>query len=289
MSQVDFFRRGNGARDVRLMAAEGDVDASPTERLSIVVLLLNDPDADVRGQARATLDRLPREAVATFLAAAEPFIVAAVPDDLRARFDLPVAAAAPVAAADAEPTAARVPAESVEAAQAPEPAATLAVEPAAAPESAAADDLDPELVEEGEVNRESLLQKLAKMSFSEKLKIAAKGSREARSVLIRDPSKMIAMAVLTSPKLTEPEVASFARMGNVSEDVLRTIGANRAWMKNYGVILALTKNSKTPLALSLNLMQRLNDRDLSALSTDRNVPEPLRVAARKKVVSAVSR
>jgi hypothetical protein len=43
------------------------------------------------------------------------------------------------------------------------------------------------------------------------------------------------------------------------------------------------------VAMSMNLMHRLNDRDLSALSTDRNVPEPLRVAARKKIVSAVSR
>jgi hypothetical protein len=60
-------------------------------------------------------------------------------------------------------------------------------------------------------------------------------------------------------------------------------------MKNYNIVLALTKNAKTPLALSMNLMHRLNDRDLAGLSTDRNVPEPLRVAARKKVVSAVSR
>jgi hypothetical protein len=148
---------------------------------------------------------------------------------------------------------------------------------------------DPEVVSEDRVDRQSLFQKLAAMGFSQRLKAAAKGSREARSILIRDPSKMIAMAVLNSPKLTEPEVESFARMGNVAEDVLRAIGANRAWMKNYGIVLALTKNSKTPLALSMRLMHRLNDRDLSGLSTDRNVPEPLRVAARKKVVSAVSR
>ena len=95
--------------------------------------------------------------------------------------------------------------------------------------------------------------------------------------------------MLTSPKLTEPEVESFARMGNVSEDVLRHIGSNRAWMKNYGIVVALTKNAKTPVGLSLNLMHRLNDRDLQGLSTDRNVPEPLRVAARKKVVTSVSR
>ena len=65
--------------------------------------------------------------------------------------------------------------------------------------------------------------------------------------------------MLSSPKVSEPEVESFARMQNVSEDVLRIIGSNRAWLKNYGVILALTKNPKTPLAMSMQLMTRLND------------------------------
>jgi hypothetical protein len=78
-------------------------------------------------------------------------------------------------------------------------------------------------------------------------------------------------------------------MGSIAEDILRAIAAKRAWMKNYGIVLALTKNAKTPVGLSLNLMHRLNDRDLAALSTDRNVPEPLRVAARKRVVSGVQR
>jgi hypothetical protein len=66
--------------------------------------------------------------------------------------------------------------------------------------------------------------------------------------------------------------------------VLRTISRTRAWMKNYNVVLALAKNAKTPVAVSLPLLNRLNDTDLRRLSTDRNIPEPLRVAARKRVV-----
>jgi hypothetical protein len=75
----------------------------------------------------------------------------------------------------------------------------------------------------------------------------------------------------------------------VSEDVLRIIGSNRAWMKNYGVVVGLTRNPKTPLGMSLNLMNRLNDRDLQLVSIDRNVPEPLRIAARKKIVGTSSK
>jgi len=110
-----------------------------------------------------------------------------------------------------------------------------------------------------------------------------------RAILIRDPNKMISATVLSSPKLTEQEVATFSRMTNVGEEILRIIGSNRAWTKNYGVVLGLTKNPKTPLAMSMNMMNRLNDRDLTQLSNDRNVPEPLRVAARKKVVAATSK
>jgi hypothetical protein len=94
--------------------------------------------------------------------------------------------------------------------------------------------------------------------------------------------------VLSSPKLAEPEVEAIAKMQNVSDDVLRIIGSNRAWMKNYTIVHSLAKNAKCPLALSMSLMQRLNDSDLAKLSVDRNVPEPLRVAARKKVVAKQS-
>jgi hypothetical protein len=76
-------------------------------------------------------------------------------------------------------------------------------------------------------------------------------------------------------------------MGNVSEDILRSIAKNRAWTKNYGVTLSLAKNSKTPVALTLTLMQRLTESDVKKLSTDRNVPEAVRVAARKRATAAL--
>src|SRR5262249_30115601 len=84
----------------------------------------------------------------------------------------------------------------------------------------------------------TVVQRLASMGFTDRLKAAMKGTREVRGILIRDTNKMIAAAVLSSPKLTEAEVESFARMANVSEEVLRTIGQNRSWMKNYGVVVA---------------------------------------------------
>jgi hypothetical protein len=123
----------------------------------------------------------------------------------------------------------------------------------------------------------------------QRMKFALKGTRSQRAVLIRDPNKVIAAAVLSSPKLSETEVEAFSRMANVSEDVLRTIGTSRAWTRSYTIVSGLVKNPKTPPAISLPLMSRLNERDVKGLMTDRNVPEALRLAARKVVAVNESR
>lgn len=256
---LDFFRRGEVTPDVKLQAARAILAPRAHEQIEILIMLVEDPDPEIRSAAESTVTRIPEAALKAFLARFD------VPADVRAFFAgrsvLPGDAPAPDASApliDAEPGA---PDESSDAA-------------------AAAG---------GEAGRESATQLLAKMNFPERLKAAVKGSREMRAILIRDPNKMIAASVLSSPKVSEPEIASYARMANVSEDVLRIIGSNRSWLKNYGIVVGLTKNPKTPLAMSLNLMNRLTDRDLAMLSVDRNVPEPLRVAARKKVVSGTHR
>jgi hypothetical protein len=144
---------------------------------------------------------------------------------------------------------------------------------------------DLESLLESEASKEELPDEqdtpLANMSILDRMKLAMKGSREQRQALIRDPNKMVSAAVLSSPKLTDSEIETFARMANVSEDVLRTIGMNRTWTKNYSVISGLARNPKTPPAVSLNLVGRLNERDIKGITLDRNVPEALRLAARK--------
>jgi len=122
---------------------------------------------------------------------------------------------------------------------------------------------------------------LAGLPVIQRMKLAVKGSREQRAQLIRDSNKLVSVAVLSSPKLTEAEVEAYSRQANLAEDVLRVIATNRAWVKNYNVVVGLTRNPKTPTALAMGFVQRLNERDLKILSTDRNVSEPVRLAARK--------
>ena len=122
---------------------------------------------------------------------------------------------------------------------------------------------------------------LSTLPVIDRMKLAMRGTREQRSQLVRDSNKLVAVAVLSSPKLTEAEVEGFARMANLSEDVLRIIATNRAWVKNYNVVAGLARNPKTPTALAMGFLQRLNERDLKMLAMDRNVSEPVRLAARK--------
>lgn len=129
----------------------------------------------------------------------------------------------------------------------------------------------------------SALQRISNLNVARRIALAMKGTREERAILIRDPNRIVTAAVLSSPKMNDTEVASIAKMQNVSEDVLRTIAKNRGWLKNYSVVLAVVKNPKTPVALSMNLMARLIEKDLKLLTTDRNVPDALRTQARRKI------
>ena len=166
-----------------------------------------------------------------------------------------------------------------------------------APAAVPAPDLEAALIDTGELEKElegateeqktrTFQERLASMTVPEKVKCATKGTREMRSILIRDPNKLVSAAVLSSPKLSDSEVENFAKLANVSEDILRTIGMNRGWTKNYSVIAALSKNPKTPLAVSMRFVQRLNDRDLKMIALDRNLQEPLKLAVRKRITEA---
>jgi hypothetical protein len=125
----------------------------------------------------------------------------------------------------------------------------------------------------------SLLQRIAKMSPGERIRAAFTGGRDERLILIRDGAKIVQSSVLASPKLTEPEVESFASATNVSENVLREIARSRRFMKTYNVGRNLVNNPKCPLDLSLNLVKKLMVYDLKSLRQSKSIPETLRRVA----------
>ncbi len=127
----------------------------------------------------------------------------------------------------------------------------------------------------------ALTTRIARMSVRQKIQHALLGTREARSILIRDANKEVARSVLQSPKLSENEIETYASMRNVSEDILREIGNSRDWTRGYGVVHNLIKNPKTPPMVSQRLLFRLQSKDLSLLARDRGIPEAVRQGAQR--------
>lgn len=127
--------------------------------------------------------------------------------------------------------------------------------------------------------RGSVLQKIAKLDIKGRIQLAMKGTKEERSILVRDGTKIVALAVLDSPKITDGEVEKFASQKNVLEAVLRYIPMKRRFAKNYAVIRNLVFNPRTPLDVALGLMKNLLTVDLKNLSGNKEVSETIRKLA----------
>ncbi len=136
-------------------------------------------------------------------------------------------------------------------------------------------------VESDAARRQTLIQRLAKMTVAQRVQFAMKGGSEARRTLIRDNNKVVQRAVLQSPRLTDQEVEAFAAMSSLTDEILRLIAGNRAFRKNYTVVRNLVNNPKTPLDVTLHMLPMLNAIDLKRLCSNKNVPETLRTTAMK--------
>jgi len=131
----------------------------------------------------------------------------------------------------------------------------------------------------------AILQRLAKMTPTQKMRYGMFGTREVRAILVRDINKTVAKSVLQSPKLTESEVSTFAAMRNVSEDILREIGSSRTMTRSYSVIQNLINNPKTPPHISQRMLPRLTTKDLQLVSKNRGVPESVRKSAQRALAN----
>ena len=137
------------------------------------------------------------------------------------------------------------------------------------------------LVESDIARRQTLIQRLAKMTVAQRVQFAMKGGSEARRTLIRDNNKVVQRAVLQSPRLTDQEVEAFAAMSSLTDEILRMIANNRNFRKNYSVVRNLINNPKAPLDVTMHMLAMLNVMDLKKLTTNKNVPETLRTTALK--------
>jgi hypothetical protein len=268
---IDTLRHGTAPEVIRRKGLTGDLPVPLEEKIEILIFLSMEEDEETRAKAFHTLVKWNREELMELLAdGATPWSVI----DFLGSYVVPGQKDL-IEAFLRNPGVPQDLADWIKLAPA-HPEDTLPPLPATEPpgdEEGASDKKDPD--------RQTLLQRINSMTPAEKIKTALTGDQEERMLLIRDSNKLVARAVLGSPKLSDAEVEAFAMMKNVTEEVLRHIAMNRAFMKRYMVAVALCNNPRTPLDVTLPLINRLNERDLKNLGLNKNVPETLRTLALK--------
>ena len=129
--------------------------------------------------------------------------------------------------------------------------------------------------------RVSLIRKIMLMNTRDRMKLAMKGDREARGILIRDSNKIVSTAVINNPRITDHEVENISAMRTISDEVLRIIALNRSWARSYSIIHNLARNPRTPIPTAINLLPRIRTKELLSLSQNRNVSEAVRRQAQR--------
>jgi hypothetical protein len=124
--------------------------------------------------------------------------------------------------------------------------------------------------------RIALIRRVMMMTVKDRIKLGMKGDREARSILVRDSNRIVSLAVIHNPRITDQEVENISAMRTVSDEVLRVIALNRQWARSYPVILNLARNPRTPIPTAITILTRIHTKDLQHISQNRNVSEAVR-------------
>ena len=153
-----------------------------------------------------------------------------------------------------------------------------------------------ELVEEPEAtvalideSTKPLWARIRDMSVAQRVKLALKGNKEARGILLRDKNGSISRLVLQNPRLSEEEIVALSKDRNTAEDILGLIANSRSWTKIYAVRAALVENGRTPPGKAMRLLASLSAREISRLAKDKNVPTSISAQARRMLLQRFDR
>jgi hypothetical protein len=145
--------------------------------------------------------------------------------------------------------------------------------------------VDEELSPKG---KKALENHIRSLPVPNKLELAVKGNKEARMILAKDGNRMIARAVITSPRLSDEELVTFAQSPTVNEEILRYIAGNNKMTGNHSVVIALCNNPRTPVGTVFRFLPRLDIRELKSISTNKNVPAAVAAQAKRIITQKLS-
>ena len=281
-------------RETKLQAARGEIAFSDGDLVTLLYFLAHDTDTEVRTAAINTLRALPESQVIAIADSAEvhPKIL-----DMLARLHYPKQAIAAkllshpsIDARTAAFLGEKLAEMAADAKHPPLPDREEEPEEAAGEATEVNESVDEELEEIDEVDEESedfqsKYQLSMKMEVSEKIKVALTGDKEWRTLMIKDPNKLVSSSVIKNPRISEAEILAIVSTAIQHDEIMRIICNNKEWVKNYQIRKALVLNCKTPLPLALRFMATLTDKDIAALAKSKNVATVISTQARRQLLN----
>jgi len=281
-------------RDGKLQAARGEIAVSGGDLVTLLYFLAHDPDMEVRAAAIHTLRAMPEPQV---IAVAESVALHPKILDMLARLHYPKQAIAAkllshpsIDSRTADFLAEKQAEMAADAQPVPSPDRVEEAEEDADEAMAGNVEVDEALQEEEEVDEESedflsKYQLSMKMEVTEKMKMALTGDKEWRSLLIKDPNKLVSASVVKNPRISEAEILATVSTTIQHDEIMRLICNNKEWVKNYQIRKALVLNCKTPLPLALRFMATLTDKDIATLAKSKNVATVISTQARRQLLN----
>ena len=144
------------------------------------------------------------------------------------------------------------------------------------------DDRTPEArnaVEHDETRGVSLAHRVRQMNPNEKARLAARGGRQERRLLLRDHTFTVQMGLLNNPRTEIKEILEIAKNPQTTGGILKRLATDRKFTGNYEVQLALVKHPGTPTPLAIRLLELLRISDLRMLAKSQALRENVRKAA----------
>jgi len=126
-------------------------------------------------------------------------------------------------------------------------------------------------------------QRIQDLPVGSKMRLAMLGNAYARSVLVRDTNRLVAMAAVKSPRISDSEIITIAGQRSVSDDVIRYIAGAKEWLRLYQVKVNLVFNPKCPLQTSMRLLPHVQPKQLKIIAKSKAVPSALQAQAKKLV------
>ncbi|MBN2723693.1 MAG: hypothetical protein JXR95_06450 [Deltaproteobacteria bacterium] len=136
---------------------------------------------------------------------------------------------------------------------------------------------------EKEKDAEKKVFMLSQLPISARIRLAQLGTKFHRAQLIRDSNKVVSMAVIKSPAITDAEVEEFSKNRQISEEIIRYICRRKDWLKSYRVKVNLVNNPKTPIPTAISLLSSLRMADIKSIARSRNIAQVVRQAAANRM------